>query len=216
MKAKWNLSQFVYCSIGALMLLLQACSTGGETQVLAPSQAVEPRTLSHEEYRYLIGPGDLLNIFVWQNEEVSTEVVVRPDGMINTPLVEDIKVSEKSPSEVAREIEAALAKYIRDPVVTVKVDKFIGPYHEQVRVIGEASNPQSLAYTEDMTLLDVVIAVGGLTEFADGNGAVLTRVVAGAYQQYGIRMDDLLQDGDLSANVYILPGDIIVIPESWF
>jgi len=198
-----------------LTLLIQGCSST-VPQTLQQSQAVEPSTSSQEDYRYLVGPGDNLNIFVWQNEEVSTQVVVRPDGMINTPLVEDIKVSEKTPTEVAREIETALAKYIREPVVTVKVDQFVGPYHEQVRVIGEASEAQSIPYTEDMTLLDVILAVGGLTEFADGNGAVLTRVINGSYEQYAIRMDDLLQDGDLSANVNILPGDIIIIPESWF
>ena len=215
MKVQWNLSQFVCCSIGVLLLLLQGCSTG-TIQQLVPSQAVEPSTLSHEEYRYLIGPGDILDIFVWQNEEVSAQVVVRPDGMINTPLVEDIKVSDKTPTEVAREIETVLAQYIREPIVTVKVSNFVGPYHEQVRVIGEASQAQSIPYTEDMTLLDVILAVGGLTDFADGNGAVLARVINGSYEQYGIRMDDLLQDGDLSANVNILPGDIIIIPESWF
>ncbi len=198
-----------------LTLLIQGCSST-VPQTLQQSQPVDPSTSSHDDYRYLIGPGDLLNVFVWQNEEVSTAVVVRPDGMINTPLVEDIKVSEKTPTEVARQIETALAKYIREPVVTVKVDQFVGPYHEQIRVIGEASQAQSIPYTEDMTLLDVILAVGGLTEFADGNGAVLTRVINGSYEKYAIRMDDLLQDGDLSANVNILPGDIIIIPESWF
>jgi len=193
----------------------QGCSTTVNKE-LTSSKAIEPSTLTQDDYRYLIGPGDVLNIFVWQNEEVSTEVIVRPDGMINTPLVEDINVSDKTPSEVAREIESSLSKYTREPVVTVTVSQFVGPYHEQIRVIGEASEPKSLPYVEDMSLLDVIIAVGGLTEFADGNSAILTRVVGGKFKQYEIRMNDLLQDGDMTANVDILPGDIIVIPESWY
>jgi len=196
-----------------LVLWLQGCS---EVQQLPSSTVLEPSASSHESYRYLIGAGDTLNVFVWKNDEVSTTVVVRPDGMINVPLADDIKVSEKTPSEVARIIETALSEYIREPIVTVMVGNFVGPYREQVRVIGEAAEPRSLPYNEDMTLLDVIIVVGGLTEFADGNGAVLSRVVEGQYQEFEIRIDDLLQDGDLSANVNILPGDIIVIPESWF
>lgn len=136
--------------------------------------------------------------------------------MINAPLVEELKVSEKVPSQVAREIEASLSKYIREPIVTVTVSNFGGPYHEKVRIIGEAGAPKSVPYSEDMTLLDVIILVGGLTEFADGNGVVLSRVVGESYQEYTLRVDDLLQNGDMTANVDILPGDIIVIPESWF
>jgi len=205
-----------YCLLFCTFLLalwLQGCS---EIEQLPSSTVLEPSTPTHEKYEYIIGAGDTLDIFVWKNEEVSTSVVVRPDGKINTPLVDDVKVSEKTPTEVARDIEAALAEFIREPIVTVMVSGFVGPYHEQVRVIGEASEPKTLPYNEDMTLLDVIIAVGGLTEFADGNGAVLARVVEGQYREYNVRMDDLLQDGDLSANVNILPGDIIVIPESWF
>jgi polysaccharide export outer membrane protein len=157
-----------------------------------------------------------LNIFVWRNPEVSTTVIVRPDGMINAPLVEDIKVSEKTPSQVARDIEDALRTYIKNPLVSVAVDEFEGPYKEQVRVIGAAAEPQSLPYNEDMTLLDLIIAVGGLTEFADGNKAVLARIEKGDQMQYTIRIEDLVQSGDLSANIDILPGDIVIIPEAWY
>ena len=205
---------FIFCFILSVVLL-HGCSSVPE-QSLDSSAAIKPSTSSHADYLYIIGPGDVLDIFVWKNPEVSTSVIVRPDGMINAPLVDDIKVSDKKPSEVAKDIEAALAEYIREPIVTVTVNKFIGPYHEQVRVIGEAANPMTLAYHEDMTLLDVIIAVNGLTEFADGNGALLSRVIDEQYQQFNIRIDDLLQDGDMSANVDVLPGDIIVIPESWF
>jgi len=215
MNFQWKPSRFTLYCICVLAIVMQGCSSSQYAE-LSTSKPVKPATTNHEDYRYLIGPGDNLSIFVWRNEEVSTSVTVRPDGMINAPLVEDIKVSEKRPSEVARDIEAALSKYIREPIVTVTVSDFVGPYHEQVRVIGEAAKPQSLPYSEDMTLLDVIISVGGLTEFADGNKAVLARVLEGKHEQFTLRMEDLLQKGDMSANVDILPGDIVIIPEAWF
>ncbi|MBF0266073.1 MAG: polysaccharide biosynthesis/export family protein [Gammaproteobacteria bacterium] len=200
----------------SVLALLTISSCSSQYPYLNKSKAIKPSATTHADYRYLIGPGDSLSIFVWKNPEVSTTVTVRPDGIINAPLVDDLKVSDKTPAAIAREIEQVLSKFIREPIVTVTVAGFVGPYHDQVRVIGEASKPQSLPYKEDMTLLDVIIAVGGLTEFADGNNAVLSRVVKGKYQQYTVRMDDLLQAGDMNENVDILPGDILVIPESWF
>lgn len=143
-------------------------------------------------------------------------VTVRPDGMITTPLVEDLPVSGKTPSHVAREIEKALAKYIKDPMVTVLMTGFIGPYSEQIRVVGEAVKPQALAYRQHMTLLDVMIAVGGLTTYAAGNDATIVRMVDGKQRQFSVHIDDLIKDGDISANVDMLPGDTIIIPESWF
>ena len=157
-----------------------------------------------------------MNIFVWRNPEVSGTFVVRPDGMITTSLVEDIEVSGKTPSELARLIETKLGTYLRDPIVTVTVNNFVGPFSEQVRVIGEAAEPQAISYTQNMTLLDVMIQVGGLTEFADGNDAVLVRIESGVQKQYDIAIEDLIKNGDISANVDVLPGDIIVIPETWF
>lgn len=141
-------------------------------------------------------------------------VPVRPDGRITTPLVEDLPALGRDPTTLAREIEKALAKYIRDPIVTVIVTGFVGPYSEQIRVIGEAARPQVLPYRQDMTLLDVMIAVGGLTDFADGNRASILRTSEG--KQYSVRLRDLVKRGDVSANVDVKPGDVLVIPQSWF
>ncbi len=165
---------------------------------------------------YLIGPGDTLNIFVWRNPDLSTAVPVRPDGRITIPLVEDLQASGKTPTQLARDIEKALARYVKDPLVTVMVTGFIGPYSQQIRVVGEAAQPQALPYRDRMTLLDVMIAVGGLTEFAAGNRARLVRIVDGKQQILELRLDDLLKDGDISANIPMLPGDTLIIPESWF
>ena len=174
----------------------------------APPMAAEP------EYRYIIGPGDTLNIVVWRNPELSSSVPVRPDGRITTPLVEDMVAQGKNPTELAREIETALKKYLQDPVVTVVVTGFGGGNDEQVRVLGQAVKPATLPYRQNMTLLDVMIAVGGLTDFAAGNRAVLFR---GAEQKaYNIRLADLIKRGDVDANIQVLPGDVIIIPESWF
>jgi polysaccharide biosynthesis/export protein len=165
---------------------------------------------------YLIGPGDNLSIIVWRNPEVSQVVPVRPDGKITTPLVEDLPASGKTSTELARDIEKALAKFIQQPVVTVIVTGFVGTYGEQIRVIGQAARPQSLPYRRDMSILDVMIAVGGVTEFAAGNKASIIRMVDGKQQQFTVRLNDLIKDGDISANVPMRPGDILVIPESFF
>ncbi len=165
---------------------------------------------------YLIGPGDNLSIIVWRNPEVSQVVPVRPDGKITTPLVEDLPASGKTSTELARDIEKALAKFIQQPVVTVIVTGFVGTYGEQIRVIGQAAKPQSLPYRRDMSILDVMIAVGGVTEFAAGNKASIIRMVDGKQQQFTVRLNDLIKDGDISANVPMRPGDILVIPESFF
>jgi len=165
---------------------------------------------------YLIGPGDSINIIVWRNPEVSMSVPVRPDGKITTPLVEDLPASGKTSTELARDIEKALAKFIQQPVVTVVVSSFVGTYGEQIRVIGQAARPQALPYRRDMSLMDVMIAVGGTTEFAAGNRASLVRTVDGKQQKFNVRIDDLVKDGDISANVPVRPGDVLVIPESYF
>lgn len=165
---------------------------------------------------YLIGPGDTLEVFVWRNPEVSVSVAVRPDGKISTPLVEDLVAAGKTPTQLARDIEKTLANYLKEPLVTVIIKGFVGPYSQQVRVVGEAGTPQVLAYRENMSLLDVMISVGGLTEFAAGNKATLIRHINGRQQQFGVRLDDLVRGGDISANTQILPGDILIIPESWF
>lgn len=165
---------------------------------------------------YVIGPGDQLDIFVWRNPEISVSVPVRPDGKISTPLVEDMVAVGKTPSELARDMEAVLETYIKSPSVNVIVTGFQGVFAEQVRVVGQAANPQAIPYREGMTVLDVIIAAGGLSEFAAGNRSKLVRKVNGESVEYKIRLDDLLNDGDISQNVDIEPGDVIIIPESYF
>jgi polysaccharide export outer membrane protein len=157
----------------------------------------------------------VVNVIVWRNPELSISVPVRPDGKLTTPLVDDVQALGKTPTELERDMEKALVKYIRDPVVTVIVTTFVGPANEQIRVIGEAAKPQILAYRKDMTLLDVMIAVGGLTDFADGNAASVFRVADGG-KLYSIRLKDLVKRGDISANVEMRPGDIVIVPQSWF
>ena len=193
--------------VSAALFLLGGCASSYPPAPAAPGQFAAS---------YLVGPGDNVNIVVWRNPELSMVVPVRPDGKITTPLVEDLPASGKTSTQLARDIEAALAKYIQSPVVTVIVTGFVGPYSEQVRVIGEAAKPQSLPYRENMTLLDVMIAVGGITDFAAGNRASILRSGGGGAQQLGVRLVDLVKGGDLSANVAMRPGDVVVIPQSFF
>jgi polysaccharide export outer membrane protein len=167
------------------------------------------------DFDYRIGPLDTVNVIVWRNPELSMAVPVRPDGKITTPLVDDLPALGKTPTELQRDMEKALVKFIRDPVVTVVVTSFAGPAHEQIRVIGEATKPQVLPFRSQMTVLDVMIAVGGLTDFADGNGARIVRVAEGG-KLYSVRLRDLVRRGDISANVDMRPGDILIIPQSWF
>ena len=174
-----------------------------------------PQIAASPDYLYKIGPGDSVNISVWRNPEISASVAVRPDGKLTAPLIEDLPAMGKDPSTLARDVEKALSKYIRDPVVTVIVGGFNGPYPEQIRVLGEAAKPQALSYRQGMTLLDLMIAVGGLTDFADGNNASIMRTSEGG-KQYGVRLKDLVKRGDISANVDVKPGDILLIPQSWF
>lgn len=169
-----------------------------------------------DQATYRIGPGDTLEIFVWRNPEISTSVEVRPDGMISTPLVEDMLAVGKTPSQLARDMEAVLATYIKSPSVNVIVSGFRGTPEDMIRVVGQAQNPQSIPYREGMTLLDVMIAVGGLGEFAAGNRAKLVRKVDGVSQEFRVKLGDLLNKGAIQENVAIEPGDVIIIPESFF
>lgn len=174
-----------------------------------------PQTVEAQDHRYKIGPLDTLNILVWRNPDLSATVSVRPDGRISSPLVEDLMAAGRSPVDLARDIEKTLAKFIREPVVTVVVGGFQGIYPEQIRIVGEAAKPQAVPYRQQMTILDVMIAAGGLTDFADGNGAVLVRGSEGG-KQYSVRLKDLLKRGDISANVAVKPGDIVIVPQSLF
>jgi polysaccharide export outer membrane protein len=175
----------------------------------APSEAATT------DYSYKIGPLDAVNIIVWRNPELSTTVPVRPDGKISTALVADMQAAGLTPQELSNALQTAMTKYIRDPVVSVVVTTFQGAASEQIRIIGEATRPQAIPYRQGMTLLDVMIQVGGLTDFADGNGAVLVRGKEGG-KQYSVRLKDLLKRGDISANVDVRPGDVLIVPQGWF
>ena len=188
---------------------LAACASNTSKFPAAPSAGAT------QGYSYIIGPGDGLNIIVWRNPELSMLVPVRPDGKFSTPLIDELTAQGKTSIEISREIEKQLGKYIRDPVVTVVVTSFVGPYDQQIRVVGEAAKPQVLAYKQNMTLLDVMIAVGGLTDFAAGNEATILRKADGD-KQYSVRLKDLIKRGDISANVEMKPGDILIIPQSFF
>jgi polysaccharide export outer membrane protein len=191
-----------------LIVILSGCATNS-----IPAISVEAAAPAHE---YLIGPGDSVNINVWRNPEVSQTVPVRPDGKITTPLVEDLPASGKTATQLARDIEKVLGKYIQQPVVTVIVTGFVGPYSEQIRVIGQAAKPQALPYRQGMSLMDVMIAVGGLGEFASGNRANVVRHIDGKQQKIDVRLNDLIKKGDISANMPMRPGDVLIIPESFF
>jgi len=200
-----NVREWSALGLVGLVLALVGCTTN--------LPEAEPEI---EALPYLIGAGDTLNIVVWRNPELSLTIPVRPDGTITTPLVEDLAATGKTATQLARDIERALARYIQSPVVTVIVTGFVGPYSQQVRVIGEAAKPQALSYRQNMTLMDVLIAVGGITDFADGNKASILRTSGGKTQQFRVRVKDLIKGGDLSANVTMRAGDVLVIPQSLF
>ncbi|MBR9912430.1 MAG: sugar ABC transporter substrate-binding protein [Gammaproteobacteria bacterium] len=168
-----------------------------------------------QEYDYIVGPGDNLEIFVWGNPELSTSATVRPDGKFTTRLVEDLRASGMTSTELAREIERAYGRYVKNPVVSVIVKGFVGVPTQQVRVVGEAAQPTNVPFRKHMTVLDLMIAVGGLNEFANGNKSVLVRYTDGEQKVYNLRLEDLLE-GDIAANTPLMPGDIVIIPEAWF
>lgn len=200
----------------AASLILAACSSGGMGGGSLQAAPTSPADAAAAAPDYLIGPLDQLQIFVWRAPELSTNVTVRPDGRISTPLVEDMVAAGKTPSILAKDLEGVLNEYVRTPEVTVIVSDFTSTFDQQVRVLGEAQTPTALPYQAGMTTLDVMVAVGGLTEFAAGNRAVLIRGQGDDRQSYRLRLDDLLRKGNISANVPVLPGDVILIPESIF
>lgn len=189
-----------------MLTLLSACSG-------LPEASGASVTAPESTPNYIIGPRDSLQIFVWRNPELTTTVTVRPDGKVTVPLIEDLQAAGKTPTLLAREIEKQLEQYVQSPVVSVIMGGFVGPFDQQIRVVGEAANPQAIPFSEKMTALDVMIAVGGLTEFAAGNRAVLVRQGQGSFR---VRLDDLIKDGDVSANVPVMPGDVLIVPQSWF
>lgn len=193
-------------------LTLSACGTNRPTY---DSDEV-PAAASQESSEYAIGPGDTLQIFVWDHNDLSTNVQVRPDGRISTPLVEDLQAAGRTPTQLARDIESVLEEYVRTPVVTVIMQGFVGDGGQQVRVVGQAVSPKSLQFREGMTVLDVMIDVGGLSEFAAGNRAKIIRKSGGEEIEIKVRLDDLLNDGKVEENLRIRPGDVLIIPQSFF
>lgn len=195
-------------------IALAACAsppTAPTTMSPAAAAADSPDTA------YVIGPTDQLDVFVWRQPDLSTKAVVRPDGKISVPLVEDMQASGRTPTQLASDITKRLSEYVQDPKVTVIVTNFVGPFDRQVRVVGEATRPQAIPFRRNMTVLDVMIQVGGLTEFASGNRAVLVRNGPnGQHENFRLHLADLLKDGDVNANAYVLPGDVIIIPQSFF
>lgn len=196
--------------VGYLAIFLMIIFSFGCTTQNYPSVTTAP------DYDYVIGAGDSLEVFVWGNPELSASVTVRPDGKVTTRLVEDIPASGRTSTQLAREIEEIYSKYVKNPVVTVIVGGFVGVPTQQVRVVGEAANPMSIPYNKHMSLLDLMIAVGGLSDFADGNDSVLIRTYGGDQEIYNLRIEDLIRDGNIEANTQMMPGDIIIIPEAWF
>ena len=197
-------------AITAVAVLFVAGCGGGPTLPPAPPAS----SLPSAEYR--IGPGDNLNIFVWRNPELSITVPVRPDGRLSIPLVEDVVAIGKTPTVLAREYEQLLGKYIKEPLVTIIVTGFGGPIPDQIRIIGEAAQPRTLPYRADMTVLDAMIAVGGLTRYAAGNDTVLIRTAQGEQNTYSVHLNSLIRDGDIDSNVALRPGDILIIPQRLF
>lgn len=203
------------CFFSIILLLLAGClAKPSQIQNVSDAASSAPDDAAFQAYK--IGPGDVINIFVWGNPDVSIEVSIRPDGKVSSPLVEDMVAIGKTPTQLARDIEKVLSTFIKQPTVTVIVKQFGGLYDQQIRVVGEASQPQGLPYREKMSLLDVMIAVDGLTEFAAGNKAKISRMVNGKKRVIKVRLEDLLKNGDISANTEMKPGDILIIPESWF
>src|SRR6056297_4181294 len=195
-------------SILVTAALLGACATGS-----APSLPVSELPTSSD---YIIAPGTTLNVFIWQHPDLSATVPVRPDGKISTPLVEDMQAAGKTPTELARDIETVLSEYVRSPVVTVIMQGFQGEAAQQVRVVGQAAQPSAIQYRQGMTVLDVMIEVGGLSEFAAGNKAKIIRKVNGESVEIRVKLDDLLNEGNIEENIRMLPGDVLIIPESFF
>lgn len=196
----------------AVPALGQQGTSSGPSSTAVPAKATPAAVVGSE---YIVGPGDSLQVFVWRNPELSTTVPVRPDGKISTPLVEDMIAVGKTPSQLARDIETVLSEYIRSPQVNVIVTNAVSTF-SQVRVVGQVTTPQALPYREGMTVLDAILAVGGLGEFAAGNRGKIVRVEGGKQREIKVRISDLVNKGDVKQNVALKPGDVLVVPESRF
>lgn len=198
------------------VLFVAGCARS-KPPALAPTAAEAAAEAEIDASQYVIGAGDQLGISVYRAPELSVPTLpVRPDGRISMPLIPDILAAGKTPTQLGKELEEKLKEYVKDPIVTVMVTGFIGPFNRQVRIIGEATEPQALPYRDHMTVLDVMIAVKGLTKFASGNSAVILRRVGGKNETIKVRLADLIKDGDIDQNVDMQPGDTLIIPQSWF
>jgi len=204
-----NYLDYVSCRAMSVVLM----SVVAACQMAPPAPPAPMITDGAPPSEYVVGPGDKLNVFVWRNPDLSVTVPVRPDGRISIPLVEDVVAVGKTSSGLARDIEGRLQKYVQDPVVTVIGESFVGPFVRQVRIVGEAATPRAIAYRANMTVLDAMIEVGGLTKYAAGNDTVLVRMFNDAQTTYSVRLNSLIKDGDVSVNVALEPGDILIIPQ---
>ena len=204
----------VWPALVAVSLGLGGCGQGAN--VASQGDAGSGSSATNAGQEYVIGPGDQLSIFVYRSPELSAEVPVRPDGRISTPLVPDMIAAGKSSTALGKDLQGRLKDFVKDPIVTVMVRGFIGPFDKQIRVIGEATDPQAIPYRDHMTVLDVMIAVKGLTKFAAGNSAQIVRRVGDQRRTFHVRLSDLLKDGDIDQNVDMQPGDTLIIPQTWF
>ena len=199
-----------------LIVLAVAVTACGSSRPSYKAAEVSETSAAAQSSEYSIGPGDSLQIFVWDHDDLSTNVQVRPDGKISTPLVEDLQAAGRTPTQLARDIEGVLKEYVRSPVVTVIMQGFVGEGAQQIRVVGQAVSPSALQYKQGMTILDVIIAVGGLSEFAAGNKAKVVRKTADGEVEIRVKLNDLLNDGDTEQNIRMMPGDVLIIPQSFF
>ena len=203
-------------SLAAFALVGAAGCATGEYPELPPASEAPADDSAEASFDYLIGPGDELEIFVWGYEDLSVSAAVRPDGRITTRLVEDLQAAGRTPTDLAREIERRYAEYVTEPVVTVGVAGFVGDRAQQIRVIDADGEAESVAYSAGMTLLDLLVQIGGMGEFASGNRTVLVRGAGEDRKSYSVRAGDLVRKADMSANVALRPGDVVIIPQSWF
>lgn len=208
--------RFSFVLVG--LLALPACGGGSRTGHTLPPASFVGSGAGQVSEAYIIGPLDELTVFVWRNEELGARVQVRPDGRITTPLISDVIAAGKTPAQLAEDIRVALSEYVQDPLVSVMVNTPQGTFSQQVRIVGATTRPAAIPYRANMTLLDAMIAVGGLSEFAAGDRARLIRFdrATGEQREYDLRIASLLRRGDVRANVRLEPGDVIIIPESMF
>lgn len=211
---KFKNAKLIMNSAGLIIVgLLAGC---GSNSGIVGAETGQSGGVAESEAEYAIGPGDSLQIFVWDHQDLSTTIQVRPDGKISTPLVEDLQAAGQTPTQLARKIEDVLKEYVRTPVVTVIMQSFVGEGGQQIRVVGEAVSPQALQFRQGMTVLDVIIEVGGLSEFAAGNRAKIIRKSGAEQTEIRVRLNDLINKGKVEENIRMQPGDVLIIPESFF